>query len=169
MKNQSRLGLILLFVAIFGYTVVLRSQLATFSDKALQVKVVSEETKSYEQRIADIAEIKKQGDVVQETLKSMFLAMPKSSQIPEALVMIDALASNSGVVLTSASVGAAAGSELPVSLSFGGDLTSVTKFLDAIHANIRTAVVKSQSISADVAGNLTINLQLGLTYQGGGV
>ena len=165
--KKSRLGLLLLFIALFGYTVVLRAQLNNFSDKSLKVKALSEETKSYEQRIADIAEIKKQGDVVQETLKSMYLAMPKSSQVPEALVMIDTLASNAGVVLTSASVGASSGSELPISLSFGGDQNSVTKFLDAVHANIRTAIVKSQSVAADASGSLTVNLQLGLIYQGG--
>lgn len=167
MAKNSRIGLILLMVAVFAYLVVLKSQLVTFSANALKVKTLSEESKSYEQRIVDIEAIKTQGDAIQTTLKSMYLAMPKTSQIPEALVMIDALASNSGVVLSTASIGTPSGSELPISLSFGGDLTSVTKFLDAIHANIRTAVVKNQSISSDEAGNLTISIQLGLVYQGG--
>ncbi|MEX0594541.1 MAG: type 4a pilus biogenesis protein PilO [Patescibacteria group bacterium] len=166
MKNMKRWGILLLFVAIFGWFAVIRPQINAFSQKALSVKVKSEEVKSYKQRIADLDAIKAQGDSVTRTLEALFLAMPKSSQIPEVLVMIDALGSRSGVTLDAATVGTPSAGEVPVSLSFTGSLGSVTKFLNAIHNNVRTAIVKNQAITSDDNGQMTVNMQLGLVYQG---
>lgn len=167
MKKQSRLGLILLGLAIIGWFAVARGQIAVFSERSLQAKVLSEEVDSYEKRIEDVGVIKEQGEAVQSTLKAMFLAMPKTSQIPEALVMIESLAGSAGVVLSTATVGTPVDSELPVTIAFGGDINAVTKFLDAINNNVRTARVKNQTISSDGNGNLTVSLQLGFVYQGG--
>ncbi|MEK7171068.1 MAG: type 4a pilus biogenesis protein PilO [Patescibacteria group bacterium] len=167
MPKHTRTGLILLAIAVMGYLVVVRGQMKVFSERALKVKTLSEEVNSYDQRLADISEINKQGSAVQETLKAMYLAMPQSSQIPEALVMIEALASSAGVVLSTATVGTPSDSELPLTLGFGGDMTAVTKFLDALNNNIRSSKIKNQTISSDGSGNLTVTLQLGLVYQGG--
>jgi len=167
MAKQSRLGLILLAVAILGWFAVLQPQVRVFSDRATQAKALSVEVNSYNQRLSDINDIKSKGDTIASTLKAMYLAMPKSTQIPETLVMIESIASNSGVVLSSASIGTPSGSVVPVTLGFSGSLTSVSKFLDAIYANIRTGVVKSQAIGSDGNGNLTVSMNIGLVYQGG--
>ncbi|MDP3993138.1 MAG: type 4a pilus biogenesis protein PilO [bacterium] len=167
MKKHSRIGLILLFAAIIGYLAVLKPEIKTFSEQALKVKVLSTEVTSYQQRLQDINDIKGKGEVITETLKQMYLALPKSSQIPETLVMIESIASNSGVVLSSATLGTPSDSQVPITLGFGGNTTTVTKFLDALYANIRTATVKSQSISSDGNGNLNVSIGLGLVYQGG--
>ena len=167
MKKHSRLGLLLLFVAIIGWFAVLKPQISNFSDKALKVKALNEEVLSYQQRLKDISDIKGKGEVITESLKLMYLALPKSSQIPETLVMIESIASNSGVVLSSATIGTPSDSQVPVTLSFGGNTTTVTKFLDALYTNVRTATVKSQSVSSDGSGNLNVSISLGLVYQGG--
>lgn len=167
MKKHSRLGLILLFVAIIGWFAVLNPQIKTFSEKALKVGALNKEVASYQQRIKDITEIKGKGEVITDSLKLMYLALPKSSQIPETLVMIESIASSSGVVLSSATVGTPSDSQVPVTLSFGGNTTTVTKFLDALYTNVRTATIKSQSISSDGNGNLNVSIGLGLVYQGG--
>lgn len=167
MKKQSRLGLTLLAVAVIGWFAVLKPQVGVFSDRALQVKALSEEVSSYDQRLKDITDIKGKGDVVTAQLKSLYLAMPRSSQIPETLVMVESIAGTSGVVLSSASVSAPSDSEVPVTLGFRGNTTTISKFLDAIYANIRTASIKSQSITSDGSGNLTVSIGLGLVYQGG--
>ena len=166
MKRIKSLGIILLFVAVLGWFAVIRPQISAFSEKSLVVKVRAEEVKSFEQRIDDLKTIKAQGSAVTDTLEALFLAMPKSSQIPEVLVMIDALGSRSGVVLDAASVGTATGGEVPVSMSFTGSLGSVTNFLNAINENVRTAIIKNQSVTADDSGNMTVNIQIGLVYQG---
>lgn len=166
MNKIKRMGIILLFVAIFGWFAVIRPQVSAFSQKALATKAKGTEVASYEQRIADLDAIKKQGSTVTETLESLYLAMPKSSQIPEVLVMVESLASRSGVSFDTASVGTPTGGEVPVSISFSGGLTSLTKFLDAVNNNVRTAIIKNQSITSDDNGRMTANIQLGLVYQG---
>lgn len=167
MKKQSRLGLILLFVAFIGWFAVLKPQIKTFSSNALKVRALSEEVVSYQQRLKDISDIKGKGEIITENLRLMYLALPKSSQIPETLVMIESIAGNSGVVLSSATIGTPSDSQVPVTISFGGNSTTVTKFLDALYANVRTAVVKNQSVSSDGSGNLNVSISLGLVYQGG--
>lgn len=167
MKKHSRVGLILLFAAIIGWFAVLKPAINTFSERALKVKALSTEVTSYQQRLQDITDIKGKGDVITDTLKLMYLALPKASQIPETLVMIESIASNSGVVLSSATIGTPSDSQVPVTIGFGGNTTTVTKFLDALYANVRTATIKNQSISSDGSGNLNVSISLGLAYQGG--
>lgn len=166
MKKIKSLGILLLFIAILGWFAVIRPQISAFSEKALEVKIKSVEVSSYQQRIDDLNTIKTQGDSVTSTLEALFLAMPKSSQIPEVLVMIDALGSRSGVVLDAATIGTPSSGEVPVALSFTGSLGSVTSFLNAINENVRTAIIKNQSITSDDSGNMTVNIQIGLVYQG---
>lgn len=166
MKRIKSLGILLLFVAILGWFAVIRPQISTFSEKALEVKIRTEEVNSYQQRINDLDTIKTQGSVVTATLEALFLAMPKSSQVPEVLVMIDSLSSRSGVVLDAATVGTPSAGEVPVAMSFTGSQGSVTKFLDAINDNVRTAIIKNQAITSNSSGNMTVNIQLGLVYQG---
>lgn len=167
MKKHSRVGLILLFAAIIGWFAVLKPEIRTFSTRALKVRALSEEVVSYQQRLKDITDIKEKGDVITESIKLMYLALPKESQIPEVLVMIESIAGNAGVVLSSATVGTPSDSQVPVTLGFSGNATAVSKFLDALYNNVRTATVKNQSISSDGNGNLNISVTLGLVYQGG--
>ena len=166
MNKIKKLGIILLFVAVLGWFAVVRPQISAFSEKSLEVKVRAEEVKSFQQRLNDLKTIEAQGSAVTNTLEALFLAMPRSSQIPEVLVMIDALGSRSGVVLDAATVGTPSGGEVPVSMSFTGSLSSVTSFLDAINENVRTAIIKNQAVTADQSGNMTVNIQIGLVYQG---
>ena len=167
MNKRSRFGLILLAAAVLGYFVVLKPQIGLFADRALRVKALDTEVVSYQQRLKDIADIKDKGAVITATLKAMYLAMPKSSQIPETLVMIESIASTAGVVLSSATIGTPSDSQVPVTLGFSGNATAVSKFLDAVYTNVRTATVKNQSISSDGSGNLNVTVGLGLVYQGG--
>jgi Tfp pilus assembly protein PilO len=166
MSKIKKLGILLLFVAIFGWFAVIRPQVSAFSQKALSTKVKATEVASYEQRLSDLDTIKKQGATVTRTLQSLYLAMPKSGQIPEVLVMIESLASRSGVSFDTASVGTPTSGEVPVSISFSGSLGSLTKFLDAVNSNVRTAIITNQSITSDDDGLMTANIQLGLVYQG---
>jgi len=163
--------------------VVIRPQMTTFGTRSLAVKVKKTELDSYNQRLSDLKVIKDQGDTVQKTLQAMYLAMPKAAQIPEVLVMMENIGNNSGVVFNSVTLGTPTAAtaeaqaqivdtsgtvaEVPVAVSFTGNLDSVNKFLDAIRNNIRTATVKNQSLTADANGNLTVTMQLGLVYQGG--
>ena len=167
MEKQKRLGLILLGVAVIGWFGVLNRQIGNFADQALKVRVLNEEVTSYTQRLKDINEIKSRGETIIESLKSMYLALPKSSQIPETLVMIESIANSSGVILSSSTVGTPSDSEVPVSLSFGGNIVTVSKFLDALYSNVRTSSIKTQSITTDGSGNLSVSISLGLVYQGG--
>lgn len=171
LKRHSRIGIILLLAAIIGWFAVVKPQIAVFSERALAVQVKNKEVKSYNQRLNDIKVIKDQGEAVQKTLRSMYLAMPKQSQIPEVLVMIESIGNASGVTFSAVTVGtptAGSGvSEVPVSISYNGNLGAVNQFLTAVQNNIRTAVIKNQTLAADKAGNLAVSMQLGLVYQGG--
>lgn len=166
MKQTRHFGLILLLIALLAWFGVIRPQIKAFAANSLQAKVRSEESRSYLQRLEDLRTIKSQGAAVQGTLDALYLAMPKVAQIPEVLVMIESIGANTGVVFSSLNVGAPGNGEVPVSVSFAGSLTSVTNFLDGINKNVRTANVKSQSMTADSSANLSISMQLGLIYQG---
>ena len=165
MKNR-HIGLLLLLVSLLGWFGVIRPQIHTFSANSLTAKVRSEEALSYNQRVEDLKTIKQQGDAVKSTLDALYLAMPKLAQVPETLVMMESIGANTGVVFSSLSVGTPANGEVPVSLAFTGSLSSVTSFLDGLNKNVRTAMVKGQSMTSDAAGNLSVSMQLGLVYQG---
>jgi Tfp pilus assembly protein PilO len=94
--------------------------------------------------------------------------MPRLSQVPETLVMMESLGGTTGVVFSALNVGAPTAAEVPVTLTFTGTQNTVNTFLDAIDKNVRTVSVKNQSVTADKAGNLSVSLQLGLLFQGGG-
>ncbi len=166
--HRTNRGFILLFVAVFGWIFIVRPQINLFGQRSLESKAKEVEALSYEQRVEDIGSIREKGDTFQRILTAQFLAMPQSSQIPEVLVMIESLAASSGVALGSAAIGSPSENEVPASISFSGNLSSVTSFLNALNANIRTVIVKDQTLTADPAsGVLTVTMQLGLVYQGG--
>lgn len=167
MKTGMRWGYILFLLAIIGFFAVVRAQVKTFSRLSLETRVKSFEVASYSQRKKDLDDIKNKGEAVQSILTAQYLAMPRSSQVPEVLVMIENLANKAGVVLGSATVAAPTGSEVPVTLAFAGTLDQVNSFLDAVYGNVRTAVIRNQSISANEDGLINLTLQVGLVYQGG--
>jgi Tfp pilus assembly protein PilO len=166
MKKKTNIGLLLLLLAVFAWFAVVRGQIKVFSDRSLEAKVKNEEYRSYNTRLEDLKTIKSQGDAITQTLQSLYLAMPRESQIPEVLVMIESIGASSGVVFNSVTVGSPTADEVPVSLSFSGNLSSVTGFLGTLRNNVRTAIVKNQSMSAEANGNMTVTMQLGLIYQG---
>ncbi len=166
-KKKRHYGLLLLLAAIIGWFGVINGQIKKFSTATLQVKVLNTEVASYNQRLKDLDFIRSQGSGVTSTLTALYLAMPKSSQVPEALVMIEGLGSSSGVTFNEVNVGTPDGSQVPVHLSFTGSQAAVSAFLSAVNKNVRTAVIKNQSLSADSNGNLNVTIQLGLVYQGG--
>jgi Tfp pilus assembly protein PilO len=166
-KNKSSLGLILFIVAAIGWFVVVRGQIKTFSQNALTAEVKSKELRSYQDRQNHVKTIvDKGGSDATTRLNAFFLALPKQSQIPEVLVMIEQMASSSGVVFNSATVGSPTAEEVPVSISFGGSLSSVNSFLDTLYTNVRTVKIKNQVINADKTGKLSVTMQIGLVYQG---
>jgi Tfp pilus assembly protein PilO len=166
MLLKSNRGVLLLVVALMGWFFVVKPQLAVFAERSLEARVIQEENRSYAQRVEDITFIRDRGSVIQNVLTAQYLAMPRHAQIPEVLVMIEALAASSGVTLGNATVGDAASNEVPVSISFTGSQENVTNLLDALHDNIRTVIVKDQTLLADKGGLVTVSLQLGLIYQG---
>lgn len=166
MKKFKHMGLVLLFVAVLAWFGVIRPQISAFSENSLQAKARSTEVASHQKRLDDLKQIKEQGDAVKNTLDALYLAMPRESQIPEVLVMMESIGANTGVVFTSFNVGSPTGDEVPVSVSFSGSLSSLAAFIDGLSKNVRTAEIKSQSMSADPNGNLTITMQIGLIYQG---
>lgn len=184
MNSHSRIGILLLIVAIVGWFAVVRPSVTKFAAKTLDAKAAAINLKSYDQRISDLKLIKEKGDAVQKTLRAMFLAMPSASQVPEVLVMIESIGANSGVVFSAVTLGtptganadvaaaldptvASAVAEVPVTISFSGNLDSVNKFVTAVNHNVRTATIKSQTINSDKAGAMNVTMLLGLVYQGG--
>ncbi|OGD63936.1 hypothetical protein A3A71_01895 [Candidatus Berkelbacteria bacterium RIFCSPLOWO2_01_FULL_50_28] len=168
MNNKRRYGIFLLLLAVAGWFIGVRPQMDQFKERSLSYKVVREEHQSYVQRLSDIEKIKSSGAAMEKSLEAFYLAFPSSSQIPEVLVMIESLAARSGIVLNSSVIGSADGNQVPVSLAFSGNLKTMKKFLTAIYNNVRTASVKSQTVTSDASGNLNVSLQLGLLYYGGG-
>lgn len=167
MSKKANRGIILLAVAILGFFAVVRPQTGVFAERSLEAKIKSEEVRSYEQRIEDLKFIRDRGATVQSVLTAQYLAMPRSSQIPEVLVMVESLAASAGVVLGNATIGTPSANEVPVTISFTGNIGSVNGFLNALNQNIRTVVVKDQTLVSDDGGNVNLNLSLGLIYQGG--
>lgn len=167
MKPQKNIGLLLLLLAVFTWIFLIRGQLKVFGNRALVAKQRSIELSSLDLRIKDLDKIKSSGDTVQSIIRAYNLAMPKLEQIPESLVMIESLGSTAGVVFGAVNVGAPTGGEVPVAVTFSGNLERVSAFLDAVKNNIRSSVITTQTLTAEKNGNLTVAMQLGLVYQGG--
>jgi len=163
---KSNRGVLLLIIAVIGWFFIVRPQIAVFGERSLEAKAKQEEARSYQQRVEDITFIRDKGDSIQKVLSAQYLAMPRTSQIPEVLVMIESLAASSGVSLGNATIGNPTGGEVPVSISFTGNLGTVNSFLDTLHRNVRTVIIKDQTLLADRNGTLAVTLSLGLVYQG---
>lgn len=172
---RSYLGLLLLLVAIVGWFAVVSPQISTYSSNSLALKSKQAELDSYNKRIQSLDSIRSQGTTITHVLQNLYLAMPKQSQIPDVLAMIDSIGGASGVVMSGVSLGtvsasassSASISEVPVSVSFTGNLDSLNRFLIALRNNIRTVDIQNQNVTADASGNLSVTMQLGLVYQGG--
>lgn len=164
--RRGNYGFILLLIAILGWFALVRGQITQFASQTATLKVKNIELTSYQQRIQDIDDIRKNGDVVTRTLQAFYLALPRMSQVPEVLVIMESLGGTSGVVFSALNVGTPTAAEVPVGLTFTGTQNTVNTFLDALNKNVRTASVKNQSLTADKSGNLSVTMQLGLLYQG---
>lgn len=166
MKNNNTIGLVLLGVAILVWFGVVRAQVASFSELSKDLTAKNAELKSYETRVADVKKIIDAGATAQDRLRAYYLAMPKLSQVPEVMVMMEGLAAASGVTFSSANLGSPTGSEVPASVTFSGSIDSVANFLDVVNRNVRTIRVKSQTLAAESNGSVTVSMQLGFVYQG---
>lgn len=167
MRKQPIFGLLLLAVAIFGWFTLVRDQISNFGEKALEARALSVEAVSYEERLKHITTIRNEGDqTIRRTLDSFFVAIPRESQIPEVLVMIEQFGNTTGISFSSVGVGSPSENEVPVSLVFSGQMPIVKSFLDTLHENIRTVRIKSQSLSSDGTGMMNVTMQIGLIYQG---
>jgi len=166
MRGGGRTGFLLVLIAILGWFGVVRGQISSFGEQSAALKKTDIELKSYQTRVRHIDAIRTKGDVVKRTLTAFYLAMPRMSQVPETLVMMESLGGTTGIVFSAMNIGTPTAAEVPVAITFSGTQTNVNTFLDALNKNVRTVTVKNQSLTADKAGNLAVSLQLGMLYQG---
>jgi Tfp pilus assembly protein PilO len=166
-KKHGVLGLLLFIVAVVAWFVVVKGQIKSFSENSLAAEAKNAELTSYKDRYSQVDKIVTQGGAdASARLDAYFLALPKLPQIPEVLVMIEQMGNSSGLVFNAVGVGTPSNGEVPVTITFGGSLTSIDNFLNTLYTNVRTVRVKSQVLTADKSGTLSVSMQLSLVYQG---
>ena len=173
-KQFSSLGLLFILLTALGFFFVVVPQINDYTANVLTDKATTARANSYDTRIKDLDSILASGTSFQNTIDKLQLALPKGSQVPETLVMVQSLGTSSGITFTGLNVGATSStvntgglSEMPVTVSFTGSTSNLQSFLNALKSNIRTVNVDSQRVSVQPSGALNVTMSLGLVYQGG--
>jgi Tfp pilus assembly protein PilO len=152
----------------------------------LDVKVKKEELSLKQQKLDNLNSMRAKINVLKDSLLLMKKALPKEEDVPDILVQTEALASQSGLLVSSFTPSAKAGqagSEVTEgvpqtvsqqtgvnSVSYGIALTggypSLLSFLENVEKNLRPTTVKSVTISGGSRDKpLSINLNMISFYQ----
>lgn len=107
------------------------------------------------------------------TLNLLALAVPSEPQIPELLIMVQAIATRAGLILVNATPSASPGGT-KMDITLKGSYSGVVSFLDILNRNLRPGVVQNFSIIgqsnpeesfSDTVANLSVEFVGGATVQ----
>ena len=177
-RNITIISVIVLFLLIyFG----LKPILAKLKSANTEVKVKKEELSLKEKKLDNLKTIKSKLETVKGDLELLQKALPKEEDIPGVLVSAEALASQSGLLISSftpstekkATATPPAGEEgatglgsVPFNLSLSGSYPALLTFLTNVENNLRPTSVSSVNITGGGTDKpLSINLKMVSYYQ----
>ena len=126
-------------------------------------------TREAEVQVERLTKLKSGIESTQSAAEELNLAFPRESQLPEVLVQLEAIASESQMKINSFSVDTAPKpGGVPISISTSGSFEQLQSFLALLESSRRPIIVQSISLSGGAEGNLTTTFTLEMLYQGAG-
>ncbi len=142
----------------------------------IKIRSQSAELKAINRQITQATDNKKvleglqqQLGSVQQQINDLKLAMPAAQQIPEVMVMMEAIAAKSGIKITGIEVqpNSSEANEVGVTLSGEGTYPGLFTFTSVLERNVRPIQIRSLSIGRSGKGEtITASVSLGVIYQG---
>jgi Tfp pilus assembly protein PilO len=158
----------IMVIALLGLLVVkpLVLDLKVTNAKIYAFKNQTEETN---RKIDALRQLEPQLNAAKEQINALKIAMPAAQQIPEVLVMMEAIAKEVGMQISGIEVQPSGGNdEVGVSLSAKGNYTSLAKFCETLEQNVRPIQIRTLSLgSGSEKGEIvSATVSLGVIYQG---
>lgn len=156
-------------ISVLVLLFITKPLLQDIREKNITYQAKTQDVKKMNETIGELERLKGVLAGATEQIKRLKLAMPASQQLPEAIVMIEALAKESAFHIESFGVSeAASGNEVGASMSGYGTYSSLYNFTEMLENNIRPLKIKSMSISRGKGNGSIVNVSvgLGLLFQG---
>lgn len=166
MSNRfAPLGLVII---VFVSLMFVKPLLIDIRQSNAQIKATDTQIEKAEAKIKKLEELRPQLSSAQEQINNLKVAMPAAQQIPEVLVMMEAIAGRVGMKITSVEVqpSSNSGNEVGVSLSATGTYDNLFKFTEVLEKNLRPIQIRSLGINSDEGGSISATVSLGVIYQG---
>lgn len=126
-------------------------------------------TREAEAQVERLTKLKSGIESTEGAAAELNLAFPREAQLPEVLVQLEVIASESQMKINSLSVDTAPKpGGVPISISTSGTFEQLQSFLALIESSRRPIIVQSISLSGGAEGNLTTTFTLEMLYQGAG-
>lgn len=141
----------------------------------LEVRTTNAEIKAYQdqsglltQKIDKLKQLKPELASAKTELDNLKMAMPAAQQIPEVLVMVEALAMNNGLKITGTDITPdTAGNEVGVNMIASGSYDNLAAFTVKLEQNLRPIKIKSLNITSSAeTSEISAAIGMGILYQG---
>jgi len=175
-KSKSNSAMLITLVCVIaiagvGYFVI-NPGITGLKDASIKLDAKTKEAADLSDKITTLNSLQSQFTQATDTVKKLGLAIPSTDQMPEIMVQIETMASESGLRVNSiqpAKVTAAgeqtAQSSVPVTVSLQGDYPGLYAFLTKMEKDIRPMNIKSINIASATKEessvvNFTLNLEI---------
>ncbi|MDO8513151.1 MAG: type 4a pilus biogenesis protein PilO [bacterium] len=133
-----------------------------------KIQAFREQTKRTQDKINKLNDLKPTLEEYKTKIDDLRLAMPASQQIPEVLVMVEAIARDTGLTISGLDIqpGSDEG-EVGVNMSAVGSYDNLSYFTAKLEKNLRPIRIKSMSLSSSAGDSqLSVAVSYGIQYQG---
>lgn len=156
-------------LALLAVWFILLPKLEVIRQTQTELTTLRAQVEAKTKELDSLRKLATQGGAVARTLELLAVAAPADPQIPELLIMVEAIASKSGLTLVNATPSVStSGTKLDLSLK--GGYGSMASFFDLLNRNLRPAKVNNFSeVSQAAAPGETAEtiLSVGLEFVGG--
>lgn len=158
----------ILVIAILAVFVVKPLALDARASNA-QIKAYQEQSELASAKIDKLNELKPKLTEYKTTIDDLKMAMPAAQQIPEVLVMVEAIAKNTGLNISGFDIQpSSGGTEVGVNMSATGTYANLAGFTSKLESNVRPIRIKTMSISSSASNGqqISVSVSFGILYQG---
>ncbi len=158
----------IIIIAVLALVVVKPMAVDTRKTNA-QINAYSERSEALGMKIAKLREFQPKLAEYSATINDLRTAMPAAQQIPEVLVMVEAIAKNTGLNISGFDIQpSSGGSEVGVGMSASGTYDNLASFTSKLENNVRPIKIKSMAVTSGQgdASQIAVSVSFGILYQG---
>lgn len=159
---------------LIWYVALFRTERSDLNHARAQRATVEQQVSSLQSQFASLQALEKQVPADKARLATLETALPTNPDLTDVLNQLHALATASGVQLTSvnpsaqtSTTGSGGLQEVTLSMSAGGTYAQMTAFLNQLASMPRALVVNSLSVSSDPTGQLSVSMSAQVFYAAG--